>query len=203
MKKFLALCAVAALALPTAAEARDDRLTVHEIYNFVNATNMALANASITVGKSYLQRNLAENAQFETNFKGLVHTSHYVPVWYGDAYNPYAYRYPYPHYTKLATTGVQRLGKWDKITNFENKKRLVAGYKPVMKITEIHMPAEANSAVVDVDLVEYGTSYAPHNPYLRVNAVQAESKCKLYLSERNEKLFVTRMDCNSLSNLPL
>ena len=80
---------------------------------------------------------------------------------------------------------------------------MIVGYKPEFVVTGIKMRPYASSAVVDVSLREYSTQYAPYYSHLTAGVLHANSKCKMYLSKHRGELFLTRMDCNTTSNMPM
>ncbi|NCC21152.1 MAG: hypothetical protein EOM26_01670 [Alphaproteobacteria bacterium] len=203
MKALLGLlAAVCVLAVPPA-QAAEERISVHDIHTFVTEANSALNNPNPMVGRTFLLRNVAENAIFENNIETQApgHPA-FRDVWYRNTYYPYYYRYPYAHYPYYSTTSFEQLGKLDQIGLFENKKRLIVGYQQEYVVTGIKMRPDASMAVVDVDLKEYSTRYAPYSPYLTSGVLHGNSKCKMYLSKYNGRLFLARMDCNTVTAMP-
>ncbi len=202
MKRFLALALLCLTAAGTA-HAAGNRITVNEVHAFVAQANDALNNPNIMAGRNFLQHNVAENAMFENSVESYA-PGHpmYADVWYRQTYQGYAYRYPYPYYPYHKTTSFQQMRKWDKISAFENKKRLIVGYAPEFTITGVKMRPDASAAVVDVDLKEYSTRYAPNSLNLTSSVMHANSKCKMYLAKARMQVFMTRLDCNTVTSMP-
>jgi hypothetical protein len=202
MRVLLATLALCLIVLQPAL-AKDSRIMVHEVHSYVSQVNSALNNPNIAVGRNFLVRNVAEGALFETSVK-MFHPGHpsVQDVWWKQTYGPYYYRYPYAYYPYYTTSGYEEMGKWEMISNFENKKRLIVGYQPEYVITGIKMRPDATQAVVDLDLKEYSTRYAPYSPYLTSGVLHANSKCKAYLVKHEGQIVMTRMDCNTHTQMP-
>ncbi len=202
MRVFFAVFALCLLMIQPA-QATESRIMVHEIHSYIAQANSAFNNPNIAVGRDFLTRNVAEGALFETNVK-MFQSSHpsVHDIWWNQTYGPYHYRYPYAHYPYHTTSSYQEMGKWDMISNFENKKRLIVGYRPEYVITGIKMRPNASQAVIDIDLKEYSTRYAPYSSYMTANVLHANSKCKAYLAKHNGRVIMTRMDCNTHTNMP-
>ncbi len=202
MRVLLATIALCMLVLQPAL-AGEGRIMVHEIHSFIAQANSALNNPNIAVGRNFLTRNVAEGALFETNVK-LFQPGHPAAqeIWWNQTYGQYYYRYPYAYYPYYTTSSYQEAGKWEMIRNFENKKRLIVGYQPEYIITGVKMRPDATQAVVDLDLKEYGTRYVPYSTYLTSGVLHATSKCKAYLVRHQNQLVMTRMDCNTHTNMP-
>ncbi len=198
MRFLFALFAMAVIAAPAAQAG--ERITVNEVHHFVAETNTALNHPDTRAGSSFLQRKVASNARFENNVMTNVTGHPYaMDVWYS-VYG--YYRYPYSYYPYHTKTSFRSMDKWDMIGHFENKKRLIVGYRPELSITGIKMRPNATSAVVDVDMKEYSLRYSPYMPELTNGILHATSKCKMYLGKHEDKVYLTRMDCNTNSNLP-
>jgi hypothetical protein len=180
-----------------------ERIKVHEIHSFFAQANSFLNSPSLTAGRNFLIRNIAEGAMFENNIK-LYQPGHPAAydVWWNKVYSPYYYRYPYAYDAYFTTTSYKEMGKWEMISNFEDKKRLIVGYQPEYVISGIKMRPDASMAVVDLELKEYSKRYEPYSPHLTEKVLHAKSKCKAYLGKHNDSVVMSRMDCNTSTNMP-
>ena len=201
MKKLSLLCGLAVLALSAPAQA-NDRLHVGEVHNFVANLNVAVNNTDWSEGRNSLDRMIASNATFEDNINAyngryLVHNPYY--------YNTYGYRYPYAYNNYYAKTGFRALNKWDQISVLETKKRTIPGYKGNFELGALTIAPLCNTAVVDVDYKEHSLAYTPTlTPYYYNHvALNGHSKCKMHLAKQNDTVYMTRMYCNTNTNLPL
>lgn len=200
MKKLLTICALSVFALSTHANAAE-RLHVYEVHNFVEQLNSAVNNVNLTSGYNTLDSMIANSAFFEDN----INTHYAQPYHVNNAYyyNQYGYRYPYLNpYTNV---GFKSLDKWEQINKLQMKKKTVAGYKGTFEMQNFKLTTLADSAVVDLDFKETSLSYAPgYAPYYynHVN-LNTHSKCKMHLGKVNGKVHMTRMYCNTSTNLPI
>lgn len=200
---FFALVVMAAV---QPAQAMENRISVTDIHNFINNTNSALNNPNLHVARNFLNRTTAENAVFENtvsvydNYAANPYDP-YHRVWYNNPAYGYYYRYPLNQY--YAPTSMHSLKKWDMINQIENKKRMIPGYQAKLDITDTVISPYGGTAVVDIDLKEYSTAYNPYMPGLTQSVLNANSKCKMYLSKKGDNdMLLTRMDCNTNTNLP-
>lgn len=196
------LVTIIALALMTAgpAQAMENRITTMDIHNFVQNTNSAINHPNQHVTRSFLNRAAADNAVF-VNQVAVYNPGAWQQAWYGHPASGYYYRYPLnPHYSP---TSASHLGKWDHIYMLENKKRTIPGYRANMDVTGSRISAYGGTAVVDINLKEYSLAYTPYNPALTDLVMHANSTCRMYLSKVGEDMMMTRMDCNTNTNLPL
>lgn len=200
MKYFFMFFAFLVMAIPPA-QATENRMTVTEIHNFIGQANSAVNNPNMHVARNFLNRTTAENAAFDNRVS--VYNGHdpYYRVWYNNpAYGSY-YRYPYSPY--YASTSSRALHKWDHINLIENKKRMIPGYQAHMNVLDSTINPYGRTAVVDIDLKEYSLAYTPHHPTLASRVLHANSRCKMYLSKMgSDEMVLTRMDCNTNTNLP-
>ena len=183
------------------AQAAENRITVTEIHNFIQNASHAINNPNRHVARNFLNRSTADNAVF-VNRTAVNNTGTYWhQAWYGNpAYGAY-YRYPLnPYYSP---TSVDQLGKWDNINLLENKKRMIPGYQAALDVTGTNIHPYGGHAVVDLDMKEYSLSYSPYQPNQAGRTMHANSKCKMYLSKLDDNnIVMTRMDCNTNTNLP-
>ncbi len=186
---------VTAVAPATAAE----RISVSDIYNFVENTNHAINNPNRHVARNHLARTTADNAIFVNHVAVLPSPGTWQAAW-ASAYSNYS-RYPLnPYYTRTSTGS---FSKWQTIDQLEVKKRTIPGYQAQFDVTQTEINAYGTLATVDVDLKEYSLAYTPYNPTLTTKVMHANSKCKLYLSKAgNSDIVLSRMDCNTNTNLP-
>lgn len=208
MRFLLTALALLMMAAP-AAQASENRITVSDLYNFVSNTNSAINNPNLHVSRDFLNRITADNAVFDTTVAQYNYGYNYNyadpwhRVWYANPAYGYYYRYPYARYYGYGPTSMRSMTKWDHINTLENKKRMIPGYKAQMEITNTLISPYAGTAVVDVDLKEYSLAYSPYTPALTQHVLNANSKCKLYLSKRSiGDIMLSRMDCNTNTSLP-
>lgn len=186
----------------TAQSDASERLRVNDVHNYVQSLNNAINNVNVLSGRNALENMISNQALFEDN----VNTHRYGnPYLVNNVYNNpyYAYRYPYHHgYTNV---GYRSKNKWEKISLLETKKRTIPGYKGVFEVGEMTISPLADSAVVDVDFKEQSLTYAPgYAPYYYHHAnLNTHSKCKMHLGKMNDTVYLTRMYCNTSTNLPL
>jgi len=198
------LCVFMIMTGAGAAHAVEQRLKVSEVHEFLADMNYAINNPTWNKGQAFLNQAISGNAVFESEVStpGLNYWPHGTMVNNSMYYPYYAYRYPYAH-TSYIKTGFNVLNKWEMISSMERKKQIIPGYEGRMELTEVNMPANALSAVVDVDFKEYSLAYGPYAPQFAHQRLAAFSKCKLYLSKHNYEVFLSRMDCNTNANMPL
>ncbi|MCB9991925.1 MAG: hypothetical protein H6867_11265 [Rhodospirillales bacterium] len=200
--RFALMCLGLLVMAAAPASATEHRITVTEIHNFVQKTAHAMNDPNRHTARSTLNTALAENASFSNKVSVYNPAGLWHQAWYGHpaAYGAY-YRYPTnPYYNP---TSLSSLRKWDQINLLENKKRAIPGYEATMDITGTTINPYGTSAVVDLDMKEYSLAYTPYHPTLAGRVLHANSKCKMYLSKVNARdLMMTRMDCNTNTNLP-
>lgn len=201
MKILYMLFAVMVMAIPPAKAEENRAMTVPEIYNFVSSTNSAVNSPNLNTASGFLNRTTAENARFENRVAVYNGGSPWVSAWYGQpTYSAY-YRYPLSPYYSQAS--MRTLGKWDHINTLMHRKRMVPGYRAHMEITGTTVNPYGQSAIVDVDWKEYSLAYSPYQPSLATQAMNTNARCKMYLSKMGEhEIMLTRMDCNTNTNLP-
>jgi len=202
MRFLLTVFALMVMVVPSA-QATENRITVTDIHNFVNNANSAVNNPNMHVARNFLNRTTAENAIFENRIAVMNGVNPYHRVWYNNPAYAYGYYYRYPMNPYYAPTSARSLTKWDHINMVENKKRMIPGYQARMDITNTVVSPYGDSAVVDVDLKEYSLAYSPYTPTLTQQMLNANSKCKLYISKMgHHDMVLSRMDCNTNTNLP-
>ncbi len=200
MKHLFMFFALFILVIPSA-QATENRMLVTDIHQFINSANSAINNPNLHVGRNFLNRTTANNAVFQNK----VSVYHQANPWNRVRYNnPAAYGayYRYPSNPYYSPTSARSLKKWDHVNLLESKKRMIPGYQAHMEITGTTINPYGQSAVVDLDMKEYSMSYTPYHPSLTQKMMHANSKCKMYLSKQGEDLLMTRMDCNTNTNLP-
>lgn len=206
MKKLLAIAAVATAILPLSTAQASERISVHEINKFVAKFDAAINSPDILVGRSFLNLNLKESASLENSVQFPWHPGYgagYGRVALDDnrAYADY-YRYPYAYPPHYRPSSLQVEGKTGIISNFQSKKQIIPGFKQQTTVTSTTMPADATSAIVDVDLKEFGLRYAGYHPGLTNHVLNTDSKCKMFLDKNSGDIRLKRMVCNSISYLP-
>ncbi len=200
MRFVLTFLALLVMAVPSA-QATEDRIMVTDIHNFVAHANSAINNPNMNVGRNFLNRTTAENAIFENRVAVYTPADPWHRVWYNNPAYGYNYRYPLnPYYNP---TSMRNLGKWNHINMLESKKRMIPGYRAEMEITNTVISPYGGTAIVDVDMREWSLAYTPYHPTLSQQVLNANSKCKLYLSKMGDHdVVLSRMDCNTNTNLP-
>lgn len=187
----------------------EERLRVNDVHNFITQLNSAVNNVTSSSGRSQLENMILNQARFEDNVNSHTYQQ---TQWVNNPYNNY-YGYRYPYYQNYTNVGYRSLDKWELISKIETKKRTVPGYKGVFTLSDIVISPLADSAVVDVDFKEQSLSYAPgynygygygYAPYHYQHAnVNTHSKCKVHLAKMdNNAVYLTRMYCNTTTNLP-
>lgn len=205
-----------------------ERLQIHEIHTFVEQLNNAVNNVNNVQSRNMLDRMISNQAVFEDNVN--THNNYYAhrvnnPYYnYNQYYNPY-YGYRYPYHQGYNNVGYTTLNKWQKISKLETKKRTVPGYQGMFQVTKTMITPQADSAVVDVSFKEQSASYAPnyapyHNPYYNAYYnhysnynyysnyhhyanLNTNAQCKMHLAKKGGVMFMTRLYCNTNTNMPL
>ena len=201
MRLFIALFAVMLMAVPQA-NATDKRITISEIHSFIHTANASLNHYDLRVNRDFMEKHVSDNAIFTHNMSVYQPAHPYANVYHNNpAYSAY-YRYPLNPY--FSASGSMTFSKWQEQRYFEDKKRVIAGYSTDWSATNVNMRPYANMAVVDLDMREYSIGYAPYNPNLTSRVLHANSRCKMYLGRTpSDALHITRMDCNTNTNLPI
>lgn len=202
MKYLLLAGAMVFMTFATTTADANERLKVNDIHNYVANLNNALNNVHASNGRSQLENMISNQATFEDNVNSHTYNQTH---WVNNPYHYQAYGYRYPYYQGYTNVGYRSLNKWEQISKLETKKRTVPGYKGLFELSNITISPLADSAVVDVDFKEqslnYAAGYAPYY-YNHVN-LNTHSKCKMHLGKMNNIVYLTRMYCNTTTNLPL
>jgi len=180
----------------------NERLRVNDVHNFISNLNGAVNDVNSSFGRSKLENLISNQATFEDNVNSHTYGQrHWVN-------NPYHYQYNgyrYPYHQGYTNVGYRSLNKWEQISKLETKKRTIPGYKGMFQLSNITISPLADSAVVDVDFKEqslsYAAGYAPY--YYHHSNLNTHSKCKLHLGKMDKTVYLTRMYCNTTTNLPL
>ena len=199
MKKALLTMALVATIFSSTAHA-SERITVNDIHNFVSRMNAAVNSFNLNNGRNELENMISNQAVFEDNVNQHQHNRHWVSYDYD-----YGYGYRYPYYENYANVGFSSMDKWEKISALRTKKRTVAGYRGMFDITNTLTSPVGDSAVVDVDFKEESVTYAPHyygSRYSQTSKLRTNSKCKMNLGKVNNTVYLTRLYCNTSTNLP-
>jgi hypothetical protein len=198
--RILALCAALVLTMTSAAQA-EERMRVHEIHNYLSALNSAINHSDMGFARQSMGHLISSQAVFEDNVNAN-NPSYYQ--WAGNPYvhNMYGYRYPY--FAGYHNVGYRTMNKWEKISHLEAKKRTVPGYRGMFELVDFTVAPMRETAVLDVEFKEQSLSYAPGAPYhYHYTNLNTHSKCKMHLAKMNEQVFMTRMYCNTNTNLPM
>ena len=190
---------VASFSFPAQAS---ERLQVHDVHNFVSKLNGAVNDVNTVRGRNTLENMISNQAVFEDNVNSYNYNYNH---WVNNAYyHPY-YNYRYPYYQGYNNVGYRSLNKWEQISKLEMKKRSVPGYKGLFQASNMTISPTADSAVVDISFKEqsltYAPGYAPH--YYHYSSLNTNASCKMHLAKQNNVVFLTRMYCNTNTNLPL
>lgn len=204
MKYFLLAGAMVLMTFSAAAHA-SERIKVHEIHNFVAKLNSAVNDANTLRGRTTLENIISNQAVFEDNVNSTNYHNYYNTHWVNHSYNYAYYGYRYPYYHGYTNVGFRSLNKWEQISKLETKKRTVPGYRGVFELSTLTVSPLADSAVVDVDFKEQSLTYAPgYAPYYYQHSnLNTHSKCKVHLGKMNNTVYLTRMYCNTNTNLPM
>ena len=200
MRFIFMLFALVVMGMPQA-QATENRILLTDIHSFVGQANNAINNPNMHVSRNFLDRTTADNALIQNRLSVYGGARALNRVWYNHpAYGSY-YRYPLnPYYTR---TGSESLRKWDFINKVEDKKRMIPGYRALLTVEDTVINPYGTSAVVDVDLKEYGASYSPYYAGLVDQVKHSHGKCKMYLSKIGSRdLVMTRLDCNTNTSMP-
>lgn len=181
-----------------------ERLSLHEVNNFVARMTNAVNSPDSGVTASFLERNVASSATFSDTTNATWVDGRYVYAWSGYNVSPY-YRYPYGYTTYMNPTSYNAVGKSGMINKVLHKKNMVPRYHTSMSILSTRMPADASSAVIDVNLREFGLNYAiaPYGLYHGQKLEHANARCTLHLSKSNGSILLNKMDCNTVTAAPL
>lgn len=199
--RYLLLAGAMVLSVFSTSVNATERLRVHDVHNFIDGLNVAVNNLNTVNGQHKLENMISNQALFEDNVNSHGYNPYLVNNYYN--HNYYAYRYPYYH--GYAHVGYKSTNKWEQISKLQTKKRTIPGYKGVFEVSEMTISPLADSAVVDVDFKEQSLAYAPnYAPYYYQHAnLNTHSKCKMHLGKMNNTVYLTRMYCNTSTNLPM
>lgn len=207
-KLLLAGVAMTLTALSGSAAQAGEKMSVYEINNFVTRLTNAVNNPDPAVGRTFLARYLNEDAQMSNT---IVHAGwagnldHRYRVWHEYNNNAY-YRYPQAYNPYYKPTSVRSMDKTEMIAQFESKKHMIPRYNQQINILATRMPADAKTAIIDVDLREFGVGYtAGYNaygyaPHYTGQVLHTASNCQLYLEKKDHEVQLNRMSCNTTMN---
>lgn len=203
-KLLLAGVAMTMAALSSSAADAGERMSVYEINNFVSRLTNAVNNPDPAVGRTFLARYLNEDAE-GTNT--IVHAGwagnmdHQYRVWHQYNSNSY-YRYPHAYNPYFKPTSVRSMDKTEMIAQFESKKHMIPRYNQQINILSSRMPADGKTAVLDVDVREFGLGYAGYGyaPHYGGQVLHTAANCQLYLEKENHEIVLNRMACNTTMN---
>lgn len=211
----LAGAAIAAIAVPSAAEARSDRLTVYEIHQFVTNLTNAVNNPNPDVTRTFLKRNVDRNASFNNTINNgwaAAYGPDYIDANWAGYYGYSYYRYPFGYNAYVHPTSFSAMDKTDLIESVDSKKGTIPRYHQSVNILGTRMPADASSAVLDVELREFGLGYGygygysygyhPYNVNYAGKFEHATSRCKMNLKKTRGHISLTGMTCNTVMQRP-
>jgi hypothetical protein len=95
------------------------------------------------------------------------------------------------------------------ISKLETKKRTIPGYQSMFEVSEMTISPLADSAVVDVSFKERSLTYVSgltysNVPYYNQHVnLDTHAKCKMHLAKMDNLVYLTRMYCNTSTNLPM
>lgn len=195
--------ALAAIGATNSAQA-SERLSLYEVNNFVTKMTNAVNSPDPRVVRGFLNRNIASSATYSNTMNSTwIEGDSYHQAWTGYNISPH-YRYPNGYNTYLKPTSYSAVGKAGLIGQIEHKKTIIPRYHQTMSILSTRMPANAASAIVDVNLREFGISYAaaPYGAYHGKKVEHANARCQLHLGKKDGQIMLKKMDCNTMSVSP-
>lgn len=194
------ICAVSATQSQAA-----ERLSVYEVNTFVAQLTNAINNPSPLMTSSFLEQKIEKDAHFKEANNAYWYNGYnnYVAydAWNGTNY----YRYPY-NYAYAQPTSVKTDTKEDFINGLTHKKTVIPRYHQSISILGTRMPADAQSATLDVNIREFGYNYAltPYGGLYNGAKVQhANARCNLTLEKKYNEVKITAMNCNRVVNTPV
>lgn len=201
--KGLLMVGAALVAFGTADSAQaSERLSLYEVNSFVTKMTNAVNSPDPRVVRGFLNRSIASNATY-SNTLNQTWVTGYHQAWSGYNVSPY-YRYPHGYTAYLKPTSYSAVGKAGLIGQIEHKKMMIPRYHQTMSVLNSRMPANASSAIVEVNLREFGLSYAaaPNGVYHGQKVEHTNARCQLHLGKKDGQVMLTKMECNTLSTLP-
>ncbi len=105
----------------------------------------------------------------------------------------------------MKPTSYNAVGKNGLINQIEHKKSMVPRYHQTMSILSTSMPYDSATAVIDVNLREFGLAYrtAPYGVYHANKVEHSNARCQLKLAKEDNMIKLKRMTCNTVMNSPL
>jgi len=207
LKNVLGTALVLSLGVAGVAHAKTERLTVYEVNTFMTKFTNAMNNPDPRTGQSFLNRSLDKDASFYNKVvHGYDNWRYHQPVW-DNQYGSSWYRYPYANNRYHNVIGHKTLDKDAIVADFLTKKNVIPRYTLETATTGIRMPAEATSAIVDVNFKEFGLHYS-WGPYGRYDSryqnriKHSEADCKLHLEKERGLINVTYMNCDTVVRGP-
>lgn len=182
-----------------------ERLSMYEVNSFVTKMTNAVNSPDPRVVRSFLHRNIASSATYSNTMNTAWVDGRYVhPAWSGYNVSSY-YRYPHGYNTYYKPTSYNAVGKAGLISQIEHKKTMIPRYHQTMSILSTRMPADASSAIVDVDMREFGLNYAiaPYGVYHGQKVQHASARCQLHLGKKDGQVMLKKLDCNTTSAMPV
>ena len=196
-----ALVAIGATQPAQAAE----KLSLKEVNTFVTKLTNAVNSPDPMVARSFLHRHVSGGATYSNTLSAEVvdpRYAYHVNTPYG--LSPY-YRYPYMVNTMLKPTSYNAVGKAGLINQIEHKKAMIPKYHQTMDVLGTRMPADASSALVDVNLREFGLSYAlsPYGVQHGHKIQHANARCQLNIGKHSGQMVLKSMSCNTVMTAPV
>lgn len=192
----------------------NDRLSLYEVNNFVAQLTNAINNPDPLVGRAFLQRNITTSATFSDTLNTAwadgryAYNGYYNGAYAYQAYNGYNtspyYRYPNAYNGYVRASNHKAVGKSGLIAQIEHKKSVIPRYHQTISILGTRMPADASSVTVDVNLREFGLSYAmsPYGIQHGQKVEHSNARCQLNLTKNNGDIQMNRMTCNTVAQTP-
>lgn len=182
-----------------------ERLSLYEVNNFVAKLANAVNSPDPMYVRAFLDRNISMDATYMNTMNATwVDTAAPQQVWSGYNVSPY-YRYPQGYNAYMKPTSYSAVGKNGIINQIEHKKNMVPRYHQTMSILSTSMPSGSSSAVVDVNMREFGMVYkpAPYGVYHASKVEHSNARCQLQINKEKNMLKLKRMTCNTVMNSPM
>lgn len=203
----LAGVALAVCGFSTTADA-NERLSMYDVNSFINQMTNAVNNPNPDVGRTFLSNKVVSSATFSNTlnrpYAAYADGRYAHPAWYGHHTSSY-YRYPYAWNGYATVASREAVGKGGLIKQFENKKTLIPRYHQSASVLATRMPADATSAVVDVQIREFGLSYAlaPYGAQYGQKIEHSAANCRMHLKKESGDVLLTSMTCNTATYMPI
>jgi len=201
MKRLLLTTAFALSLLPAPAQAMEGRISLFELRTFLEQYEAALNAPNLNITRYYLDRAATPDAVFEERVFSRPSAPYRRDVMYKDKKSGTTYRYPSAH--QINVTDYRSLSKKSFINEVSARKQNTPGFAARVSMAKSEISPYAQSAVLEVAFREYGLMRDAYNQSLLTTSMLTYSKCRMYMQrQHDETLQITRLDCNTNTNLP-